>query len=279
MESTLQTDWRRVTTPVVVAFDGQAHVLGRPDRGVYVTVPPAGAAFMTVLKETGSVVEATAAASATAGEEVDGLDFLTGLAQAGLLDDAPARPDPAASAVPGHPARDIRWIEGVSQATAQRFFGRVAWTGYGLAAAFAAVVLLARSDLRPRFEHFWFLTDPLLSLIVLIAVGTALAAIHEAWHWLAGRALGVPAVFRLSRRGVALVFETDLTQLVAVRRSRRYGAYLAGMAFDVVVLAILLAARLAYQTDALPIPAVVDRFCGGLVLGQVLSLIWQFVAV
>jgi hypothetical protein len=268
-----------VTAPVVVAFDGQAHVLGRPDRGVYVTVPPAGAAFMTVLKETGSVVEATTAASATAGEEVDGLDFLTGLAQAGLLAEAAAGTDPAAPAVPGHPGRDIRWIEGVSRATAQRLFGRVAWTGYGLAAAFAAVVLLARPDLRPKFEHLWFLTDPLLSLIVLIAVGTVLGAIHEAWHWLAGRAVGVPAVFRLSRRGVGLVFETDLTQLVAVRRSRRYSAYLAGMAFDVVVLAILLAARLAYRADALPVPAVLDRFFGGLVLGQVLNLTWQFVAV
>jgi len=270
------TDWRTAAAPLTVAFDGDTHVLGRADRGVYVAVPEAGAIFIATLQETGSVADATARASEAAGEEVDGLDFLTGLADAGLID----RPgsDVADPAAPP-PDRRIRWIEGVSPRTAQRFFGRPAWTLYGAAAVFSVATLALRPDLRPHFEDLWYLTDPVLSLALFIAASMVLGAVHEMWHWLAGRALGVPAVFRLSRRGVFLVLETDLTQVVTIHRRRRYGAYLAGLAFDGVVLAAALGARLAYRAGVLAWPPVLDRFLGAIALGQVLTISWQFAAV
>jgi hypothetical protein len=127
-------------------------------------------------------------------------------------------PDP--DAVTGAPVngRAIRWIEGTSPAAAGRLFGRVAWAGYGLAALFAGSVLVARPDLRPGFEDAWFLGDPVLSVLALMPIAVLLTATHEAWHWLAGRAVGVPAVFRVSRRGLWVVFETDLTQVVTLPR-------------------------------------------------------------
>src|SRR5262249_40425444 len=156
--------------------------------------------------------------------------------------------------------RGIRWLEGVSPRTARRFFGRVAWIGYGAAALFSIAVMVLRPDLRPDFEDLWYLTDPVLALVLFILASLILGAVHELWHWLAGRALGIPAVFRLSRRGVMLVFETDLSQVVTIHRRKRYGAYLAGMAFDCVVLATALGIRLAYSAEVLPVPGVLDRF-------------------
>jgi putative peptide zinc metalloprotease protein len=256
-------------TLLTVSFDGEEYVLGRPDLGAYVAVPEPGAVFVTSLQEGLSLPEATARASAVAGEPVDGEDFLGELAGAGLLD------EPAAAA-PGRRGREIRWIEGISPRAAARLFSRGTWAAYCLAGSFAVGVLVLRPELRPSWEHIWFLPDPLLSVLAFVLVSTVTGAVHELWHWLAGRAVGVPAAFRVSYRGVFLVFETDLTQLVALPRRRRYGPLLAGMAFDGTVLAGALGLRLLDEYGVPGLPATIDRLLALVVLVEVLGIVWQW---
>jgi len=263
---------------VVVSHDGDAHVVGRPDLGIYLVVPEAGAVFIKALQAGESVATATSRASEVAGAEVDGDDFLAGLAAEGLWDVPSEVETIAATSRSGSRTREIRWIEGVSPAVARRLFGPVAWTGYALATVFAAGLLLLRPDLRPTYEHLWWLPDPVLSLLALLPVALLLAAGHEAWHWLAGRAIGVPAVFRVSYRGIFLAFETDVTQVVAVPRRRRYGVFLAGICFNVVVLAVALGLRLAHRTDLFVLPAWLDRLLAAVVITQILAIVWQWAA-
>jgi hypothetical protein len=258
---------------LVVARNGDECVLGRPDLGIYVAVPEPGAVLVETLQAGGTLAEATTAASEAAGAEVDGQDFLVGLAAAGLLDTA----DELAGTTDG--SRRIRWIEGVSPRAAGRLFGRVAWTCYGLAAAFVAGLLLLRPDLRPSFEQSWWLPDPVLSVLVILPIGFLLAAVHEAWHWLAGRAVGVPAIFRISYRGAFLVFETELTQIATTPRRKRYSPFLAGMAVDSVWLALALGLRLANREAVLALPGLLDRLLAALVLLLLFGIVWQFAAV
>jgi hypothetical protein len=260
--------------PIQVVPDGVDSILGRPDRGAYVVVPPAGAVLVEALQAGEPLPVATARASLVAGAEVDGEDFVRGLAAAGLLE---APPGPAAPRRPSR-TREIRWIAGVSPAVARRLFGRVGWSCYGLAALCAVLVLVTRPDLRPSFEHGWWLPDPILSAVLLLPMALFLAACHEVWHWLAGRAAGVPAVFRVSYRGIFLVFETDLTQIVTAPRRRRYGPFLAGMAFDVTVLAAVLVLRLANRINLLALPGLVDRLLAAVVLIELTAIIWQWAA-
>jgi hypothetical protein len=269
--STPETLWRAVA-PLVIAFDGDECVIGRPELGLYVAVPIPGGVLLGALQDGASLDEATARASEAAGQEVDGTGFLEGLAEAGVLADVGAEPD-------GAPGRRIRWIEGVSPRVARPFFGKMAWLGYGLAAVTAVGLLLFRPDLRPAFEDAFFLEDPVLSVLAFLPIAVLLGAAHEAWHWLAGRAIDVPAVFRVSRRGIFLVFETDLSQLAAVPRRRRYGPFLAGMALDTVLLAVTLGARALYRAELLALPPVVDRLLAVVVLTQVMSVVWQWAAV
>lgn len=272
---TTTTDLQARAALLTVSFDGDDYVIGRPDLGSYIAVPEPGAVFVTGLQAGLSLAEATARASDVAGEAVDGVDFLDGLTNAGLLD-LPVDPD---TVTPGGRGRPVRWIEGISPHATSWLFTPVAWTGYGLAAVFSLGVLVLRPELRPTWEHLWFLPDPLLSVLAFLLVSTVTGAIHEMWHWLAGRAVGVPAVFRISYRGVFLVFETDLTQLVALPRRRRYGPFLAGMAFDFAVLAGALGLRLLVELGVIDLPAVVDRFLAMFVLAKTLAIAWQWVGV
>jgi putative peptide zinc metalloprotease protein len=250
---------------LVVTDDGDEHVLGRPDLGAYVAVPAPGAVFVRTLQAGASLDEATARASETAGEPVDGAQFLAGLAAAGLL-----VPPAEGEHVRG---RRIRWIDSVRPATARRLFGTPAWCLYTVAALTSAGLLIGRPDLRPSFRDAFFLPDPLLSTLLFLVLSSLGVALHEMWHGLAGRAAGVPVAFRVSYRGFYLVFETDLTPLVALPRRRRYGPFLAGMAIDSTVLAAALLLRLA-----LP-PSTASRALGAVVLSTVFSLVWQFAAV
>jgi putative peptide zinc metalloprotease protein len=270
------TDLTAQAGRLVVARDGLECVLGRPDLGIYVEVPEPGAIFIEALQEGASLEEATRRASEAAGEPVDGEDFLATLTEAGLLD--PPGAEGASSPTAPARSRQIRWIEGVSPTMAARLFGPVAWSAYGAAALFAIGVLVMRPQLRPTFESFYFLADPVLSILLYLPIALTLGAIHEAWHWLAGRAVGVPAVFRVSYRGMFVVFETDLTQIVTIPRRRRYGAFFAGMAFDSVVLALALLLRLLNHLGAVVLPGVVDRLLGAVVLGQVIAIVWQWAA-
>jgi hypothetical protein len=263
MTTFLDEELRERATRLTVAFDGEAWILGRAESGIFVAVPEPGAVFVTALQETGSLAEATARASEIAGEQVDGTDFVDGLTAAGLL-------DPPAEVAGGRGR--IRWIEGVSPRTAARLFGPAAWSCYGAAAVVVVSLMLFRPELRPSWEDAWLLPSPGLSAFSWLVFGIGFGALHEAWHWLAGRAIGVPAIFRVSYRGVYVVYETDLTQIVTVPRNRRYGVYLAGMAIDTVIVAAALGLRL------LDPPGAVDDVLAAVVLFQLLGIFWQWAA-
>ncbi len=271
-----------VVALLVVAPDGEEYVVGRPDLGLFVAVPPPGAVFIEALRAGDTVEQASAKAGEAAGEPVDGPDFLASLGEAGLLES----PGASGSTDPGAPGRDspgrggrIRWIEGVSPRAAARLFGTGAWVCYGTAALVAVTLLATQPGLRPSFENLYFLADPVRSILAYLPLLVLLGGAHEAWHWLAGRALGIPAVFRISYRGVFVVFETDLTQIVTVARRLRYGAFFAGMALDSVVLALALLARFADSHRILALPGWLGRLLAAVVLGQVYSIVWQWAAV
>jgi putative peptide zinc metalloprotease protein len=135
--------------------------------------------------------------------------------------------------------------------------------------------LRAQPALRPSFEDYMFLPNPLVAILVLYAFAVGIMALHEGWHWLAARAEGVPARFRISYRGVFLVAETDLSLLLTVPRRRRFGPMLAGPALDVTVLAVALGLRWAYFDAGAPVGDTAARLLGALVLVTTSNLVWQ----
>lgn len=249
-----------------VAEDGDEYIIGRSDVGIYVAVPRPGVVLVEALRDGMSMAEAGRLASDAAGEEVDVADFLTGLHEVGLLSDVP-NPDVVGAR--------LNWVERIPQRLVKPFFGRVAWVFYALVTLGVIALLIIRPDIMPIFDDVWFLTDPIWSVLAIMAISVVITFGHESWHWLAGRALGIPARFRVSRRGIFLVFETDLSQLVTLPRKARYSPMLAGFAFDFVILGIALAMRLAFREEVLHYPPALDRFFGAVVFRQLIVLVWQ----
>jgi putative peptide zinc metalloprotease protein len=255
--SALRSQMHRLT----VVRDGDEYVVGRADLGIYVAVTEPGAVFIVALRDGQTLANATELASSAAGVRVEVDDFLTGLREAGLLAGAGEQ-------VPRVPQRLIRPL-----------FGRIAWGFYGLTAVAVVVGLLLRPDLRPVFGDVWFLDSPFWSVLAIAGIAVVITAGRECWHWLAVRAMGVPARLRMGHRGIFIVFVTDMSRLATVPRRARYSPMLAGFAFDVAVMALAMGVRFGYREGVLPYSAELDALLGAVAFRQLVVIFWQLAGI
>lgn len=254
---------------LVVQDDGEDCIVGDPETGVFVSVPAVGGAVVRCLLAGRSTDEVAEEAERLAGEPVDIASFVAGLGELGFLDGAEGAGPTSALPVRTAPVQQRRWFSGVSPAVAAPFFGRVAWSVYTGALAVTVVTFVTRPDLLPRATDALVVEDVGLSALVAVPLAWLMALIHEAWHWLAARALGLRARFALDVRfGVLLVAETDLSQVWTLPRRQRYGPLLAGMAIDLVIIAVVLA--LEVVVGDLPLLRL-------LILVNLVPLLWQCV--
>lgn len=248
---------------VVADSDGE-FLVGDPQSGTYVALPAIGVTVIERLRAGATLGEARQVASAEAGEDVDAIDFghtLVGLGFVAEVDGTPITVAPD--------AQPRRWIAAVPPEVARKLFTPFAWACY-VALFFGCAVLLAvRPDYLPRPEDLYFLSSPVNSLGVLAVWAMLSTAGHEAAHWLAARAQGVPARFSIGRRLYFLVFETDLSHLWGLPRRRRFGALLAGLAYDTVVLSALLAVTLISPSGT------VDRAAAALIAVEISGILFQ----
>lgn len=244
-----------------VVAEGDDVLIGEPESGKFVAVPPVGGLVVTALLEGRTVAEAQAAAEAAAGEPVDVASFVDTLGQLGFLDDGST-----ATAAPSAPVQQRDWLAGFRQERVRPLFGRVAWLLYAMAAGFCVLVFALRPDLWPASTDALVLPDAGLSVLIMIPLSYLMAGVHELWHWLAACAAGIRTRFGIDRRWYFLVFETDLSQLWSLPRRSRYGPQLAGLAVDMVMLAVLLAIELLWPGQ---------RLAAGLVFAVVATTLWQ----
>jgi putative peptide zinc metalloprotease protein len=160
---------------------------------------------------------------------------------------------------------------------ARPFYSAPAWVVYGLLFGGCLVLLTAVPRFRPHYSQLFFLPGPVLSVVLLTAITAPIAMLHELAHWLGARLAGVPARITISRRYYLVVFQTDLSALWAVPRRRRFVPLLAGMAFDVVVIAALLGLRAAQFLGWWHPQPMLARLLAAVVVALVISMSLQFV--
>ena len=245
---------------LTMVTEGDEVVIGRPDLGSYAVFPADGAEALRLL-DAGMTMSAVAAwYQQTCGTPLDVDDFLAALDDLGFLrgdgEDEPAE-------------APVRW-----QRLGRWTFSRPALACYAALTA-AAIVAMARAPyLRPTYHHIFFTQYLSLISITLTAAMIPTVLLHESFHALAGRRLGLPSTLTIGRRFYYLVAETRLDSLFSVPRRKRYLPFLAGLIADVVLTSALTLIAAFLHDQGLP------AWCAGACLAVaftcVLRMIWQF---
>ncbi|WP_327075231.1 hypothetical protein OG196_41845 [Kitasatospora purpeofusca] len=231
--------------------------IGSPETDTYAVFPADGAELVRMLADGLTPREAAERYRTAHGESVDIADLIEVLAELDLFRPADA---PTAETAP------VRW-----QRLGGLLFGRPALLGYALVTVLAAVEMVRVPALVPRTDNLFFTTSYTLVVLLLFFGQAPLLALHEAFHALAGRRLGLRSRLSVGHRLVYLVLETSLDGLVSVPRRKRYLPILAGMLADVLAIAVLTLIADVTRGGA----ATVARLCLAIAYATVLRLAWQ----
>ncbi|GLW73030.1 hypothetical protein Kpho02_53290 [Kitasatospora phosalacinea] len=260
--------------PLVYLEEGDEVTVGRVDTDSYAVLPPDGARLVRWLAEGMTPRQAAEAYRREYGEDVDVADLLAGLDELGFVRATTTTATTATTATTGAaapepPPRPVRW-----QRLGRAAFSPPAWACYLLLVGAAAVAAVRSPDLAPRPTNVFF--SPYFTVVALVLfVGQfPLILVHEGFHALAGRRLGLPTRLRIGHRLIFVVLETSLDGLVAVPRRRRYLPILAGMLADTVLTAALtLVAAATRHPDGTLGGA--GKLCLALAYATLLRLAWQ----
>lgn len=206
--------------------EGDEVVVGRPDTGEFVVLPADGARLLARLVDGTEPGQAAVWFEQEFGEPVDIEEFLETLGELGFL-----RELGDAEPVPPTAVRFKR--------LGRALFSPVALCCYGIVIVAGLAVMTMRPDLRPGPGQIFF-TGSLVVVQLVITFGQLpFIFLHEAFHALAGRRLGLPTRLGISNRLMYIVFETTMNSVMSVPRTRRYLPFLAGMLCDLVQLGAL----------------------------------------
>ncbi|WP_051732561.1 hypothetical protein [Kitasatospora phosalacinea] len=257
--SRLDLDRPLALRPLVYLQEGDEVTIGSPAVDSYAVFPPDGAELVRMLADGIPPREAAERHEEAHGESVDMPDLLAVLEDLGFIHDGSSVAAPA----------PVRW-----QRLGRALFSRTAWMCYALLTALSVVAMARAPELAPHRSALFFTPSYTAISLVLFLGQMPFLALHEAFHALAGRRLGLNSRFSVSRRLIFVVFETSLPGLVAVPRRQRYLPILAGMLADVLAMAALtlVAAVVREPGGALPL---VGRVCLALAFAIMLRLLWQ----
>jgi hypothetical protein len=235
-------------------------MVGRPDTASYAVFPEEGAEALRMLDAGRPLSEVAGWYEQTCGERLDIEDFLAALADLGFLREEGEEEPP--------PAR-IRW-----QRLGRWTFSWPAWLCYGALTAAALVEMVRQRSLRPSYHDVFFTDHLALIPITLTLVQIPCILVHEGFHALSGRRLGLPSTLTISRRLYYLVAETRLDSLFSVPRRQRYLPFLAGMLADTVLISGLTLLAVALRGHG--VPAWCPALCLAVMFTCVMRMIWQF---
>lgn len=255
--------------------DGDHVLVGRPDIESYAVFPTDGAELLRRLSDGRTLAEAVAWYEATYRETPDVEDFLSTLDELGFLrrSDEPGGPPggPDGRTPDGEPAEvGLRWL-------GRLVFGPAAWALYTALLVAAVVALVRVPAVRPTPTRIFFTGSLTAVQLGLIAAELPLIFLHEGFHVLAGRRIGLPSSLSVGRRLHFVVFQTTMTTLFSVPPRRRYLPLLAGMVADTVVVSVLLLAAAADAVDG-PL-TVAGRLAVAMAYLTCLRIAWQFLVV
>jgi putative peptide zinc metalloprotease protein len=268
----LRPDSRLVLRDLRINREGDEFLVGDAARGEFVAVPAEAISAISALRDGKTLAETAEQVRAETGEQVDVADFAATLIELGFV----ARADGVALSAGGPELGDGGRLGARAARLARPFYSAPALGGYGALFLGCLVTLTAVPFMRPHVTQMFFLSNPVLSVCLLTAIGMPLAMTHEVAHWLGARARGAGARITVSRRYYMMVLQTDLSALWGLPRRQRFAPLLAGIAWDTVRLSVLIGLRLAAHAGWWDPGPLGSRLIAALIVTHILAISWQF---
>jgi putative peptide zinc metalloprotease protein len=253
---------------------GDEVIIGRPDTGVFVSLPVEAVEILDMLSNGYSVEKAESEFEARYGERPDVTNLLQGLESRGLI----AWPNAGQNAdlQPGANPSTVRYhFASIRQAVAQRFFGPAAFFLYALLIGSAFIVVVTNVSIMPGRNSLFFHDHRTAKLLAITAIGCVSVFVHEFFHLLGARAVGIKSRIGISHRLWVLVAETDLSGLWAVPPRGRYLPILAGPLSDCVVGASIVLLLFAQSQGFMQVSSGLIEVTRAMLFMYLLRLLWQ----
>jgi hypothetical protein len=248
--------------------EGDQVIVGRPDIDSFAVFPVDAAAVLRKLVDGADLTAAAAWYQATYGEPVDMEDFAETLRDLDFVrPEEPLSPAGLAYETAAAPPEPVRSVLG------NVLLSRPALALYALAVAASVYLMIRTPALRPTPSAVYFSKSLLVVLIAVSAGQLAGIAVHEWFHVLAGRRLGLPSKLSVGRRLYFVVFQTTLLGLMGVPSRKRILPFMAGLIADSVLISAL--TGLAEAARVAGWPAEVTRVAVAMAYITVLRMIWQ----
>ncbi|HJQ01364.1 MAG TPA: PqqD family protein [Jatrophihabitans sp.] len=224
--------WGQLAAPGCLAFppltfleDGDEVTVGRPDQDEYIVLPADAAALLRQLNDGSSIQDAAAWYARKYGEPIDVHSFVAELGELGFI---------RRSGEPVTAPAPVRW-----QRLGTWVFSPISAACYCVLLAGWLVASIRTPRLIPHPANLFYTHYMSVMVSTLFLTQMPLVLLHEAAHTLAARRLGLRSRLSIGRRFYFLVFQTTMNGLVSVPRSKRYVPILAGILFDLAVVAAL----------------------------------------
>lgn len=239
--------------------EGDGVMVGRPDTGQYALFPAEGAEAVRLLRSGEQAGDVSAWFERETGTPIDLDDLYATLADLGFL---------AATDAEAEAPTPVR-----GQRLGRLAFSSLAWLLYVTSALAAFGLMVAEPRVRPDYHSIFFTSHLSLLPIAIATAQPPLMILHEAFHAMAGRRLGLPSKLSIGHRLYFIVAETRLDALYSVPKRQRYLPFLAGMVIDVVVLSwFTIAAFLIMRGGG---PGWLSGYLLALGVTVVVRLLWQ----
>lgn len=252
--------------------EGDDFLVGRPETGRFVVIPPEAMQTLDWLAEGRSVGEVRRLYRDRFDEGVDLDHFATILRRYGLVEVGEE-----ATKTEMEAQRPMRsHFKSLSPRVAGWFVSKPALALYASIIITAVIMVASRPSLIPTWRAFYFDTQMFQMVLMFIPLYLVGVALHELGHLAAARAQGLPARFGVGTRLWDLVAETDLSGIWSLPREKRYLPLAAGMLVDLVSMSLAFIALYAHSSGWITMPPLMKTIVAALTLRYALGIAWQF---
>ncbi|MGD6965322.1 hypothetical protein ACQCVP_02690 [Rossellomorea vietnamensis] len=229
-----------ICTDLSIQKDAEEYIIGSIINNVFIRVPEEAVTLISYLDGNKKINEVNEILKQKHGLDIDVKDFVQELLELELIYSIDGeRLHNVSSQIPPK-----KWLLNFSKV----IFNRLTNTIYLCLFLISVLMFLVRPDLIPTYKDIFVYDTVGVSLIIITVTTWSLTLFHELGHYLATTTLGIPVKFNLSLRFYWLVVEADVSGLWSVPQKARYTPYLAGMAFDGLLLFLSLITQILFPT-------------------------------